>query len=84
MGRCFEQGSHHKRFACAVVPDRARRTDPRRPVHIGQDAARLLLQLDVQQLSAVGAGVGVGLVPFHSGCHLQDVANAHAIVGAIP
>jgi hypothetical protein len=55
---------------------------PGERVHVSHDGAGLLLQLFLQQLSAVGMWVGVCLIPLHSGSHLHNVAHAHAVVGA--
>jgi len=82
VGGAFEQRSHEEGFASAVIPDGAGSTGPGQSVHVGDDGAGFLRQLEFEELSAIGLGVGVGLVPLHSGSHLQDIANADALVSA--
>jgi len=60
----FEQRAHEEGFAGAVIPDGAGSTGPGPGVHVRNNGPGLLCQLEFEELSAIGLGIGVGLVHF--------------------
>lgn len=69
-------------FARAVVPARAWLGGARQFGHQCQHATGCLGVLHFEHAATVRFRVGVGLVPAHARGHLQQIAYAHAVIGA--